>query len=419
MIRAALRYGWMALLSVAAAQEPPKTSGTTAPVFGECRTGYWSSNRNLDDQAGAASSTCFASWKPVLNETVSFGFNARVNGAPTRMHTSRGRIREAYARVENGPLTAKLGRQVIAWGRSDRISPTDNLSPRDYTALVPDDDEQRQGLDAALVRYELSQTVSVVAVVGRFEENVLPTGQPPQALNALAIPSRPEYALKLDRNGSGIDWSLSYYDGFERTPRYRAMFPIAAVPGVSRSFEHNRTLGADVALPAGNWTFRGETAITLNTPACSGCGAETRKTSKLVLGIDRDLGEVVSASAQIYRVHRSHYSPPAVQAASLMPLFDGLDRLNSEFSKRDYGATGRVSSRFFNDRLKLELGVIYHQPEAAKSSLVIRPRMSFAVSDHVKIAAGADRFQGNAQSYFGVRKKNNLNFLEISLNLPF
>ena len=59
-----------------------------------------------------------------------------------------GVIREAYLDLSHGPLDLRIGKQIIAWGRADRINPTDNLTPRDYTLLVPDDDDQRLGTPA-------------------------------------------------------------------------------------------------------------------------------------------------------------------------------------------------------------------------------------------------------------------------------
>ena len=401
------------------AQEAAPVLTSSSPVFGECRTGYWSSNRNLDDQAGGASTTCFGSWKPVLGGGASLGLNARATGAAQRMEISRGRVREAYLRFDQGPWTARVGRQVIAWGRSDRISPTDNLSPRDYTALLADDDEQRQGLDAASLRYELSQAVSMTAIVARFEGDTLPKGTLPPNLVDTTRPGRSEYAIKLDRSGVGLDWSLSYYDGFDRTPRYRPELPIGSSPALSRSYEGNRTFGADLALPAGNWTIRGEAAVTLSDPTCTSCGGESRRTHKIVVGAERDIGESISLALQLYGVHRNNYRSPVVQPAALIPLYDGLDRLNSEFSKNDLGATARLSGRFLNDRLKLELGVLFHQPVGSNASYVLRPRTTYALSDHIKISAGADRFYGDTQSYFGARKKNGLSFVEAVFVLPF
>lgn len=138
-----------------------------------------------------------------------------------------------------------------------------------------------------------------------------------------------------------------------------------------------------------------------------------------MVGAERDIGESISLALQLYGVHRNNYRSPAVQPAALIPLYDGLDRLNSEFSRNDLGATARLSGRFLNDRLTLELGVLFHQPVGASASYVLRPRATYALSDQIKIGAGADRFYGDTQSYFGARKKNSLSFVEAVFVLPF
>ena len=60
---------------------------------------------------------------------------------------------EGWVRLAAGNLEIKAGRQIVVWGRADRLNPTDNISSRDYTLLVASDDEQRRG--AAMVQTRL------------------------------------------------------------------------------------------------------------------------------------------------------------------------------------------------------------------------------------------------------------------------
>ena len=86
MLAATVGLGLLVLgAGESSAQEAAPVQTPPSPVFGECRTGYWSSNRNLDDQAGGASTTYFGSWKPVLGAGVSLGLHARATGAAQRM----------------------------------------------------------------------------------------------------------------------------------------------------------------------------------------------------------------------------------------------------------------------------------------------------------------------------------------------
>jgi hypothetical protein len=43
-------------------------------------------------------------------------------------------LREAYLDIHFGPMDFRIGKQIIVWGRTDRINPTDNKSTGFYFA---------------------------------------------------------------------------------------------------------------------------------------------------------------------------------------------------------------------------------------------------------------------------------------------
>ena len=70
-------------------------------------------------------------------------------------------IRNALARIlsSDGFSASARNRKLLEYvvsetlaGRADRINPTDNLTPRDFTLLVPDDEDQRFGTAAIRAR---------------------------------------------------------------------------------------------------------------------------------------------------------------------------------------------------------------------------------------------------------------------------
>jgi hypothetical protein len=254
--------------SAALAQEqvvPP------ASPFGECGVGYWSSNRNLDDAQDIANAFCLLSWKPILSASTSLGFNARL-GWENQLDTQGiQRLREAYLDFEDGPVSARLGRQIVAWGRADRINPTDSLSPKDFTLLAAEDEDQRTGIDAIQLRYAVNSNLSVAAVLARFEPNITPQGSLPPNHVAASVPDAAEWALKLDHSGAGVDWSLSYFNGHDRAARYRFDARAASLPVFRSDFERAQTLGADVATAIGPWTVRAEASHSWRQDSCGAC----------------------------------------------------------------------------------------------------------------------------------------------------
>lgn len=385
-----------------------------ASLYGECRIGTWSSNRNLDDTGGLVNSTCLVNAKHAFTEQSGAAFNLRVqDGRGAEASDFSGRVREAYVHADFGPVTVRAGRQIIVWGRSDRISPTDVVGARDYTFRSGDDDEQREGTDSLLLRWHLNEAVSVTGLTSRFEPHRLPTGQLPAGRLDPVIPTRPEYGLRIDRNGAGFDASLSYFDGFDKGRRYW-FGPNVAIPSAGifqHTYEPIRMVGLDAATSSGRWTFRGELARIRTTPDCGGCPLAGRTVSRAVIGVDRDVLESGNVSLQLFGVRRSGYIGPDSQPGAMQTIGLGLDRLNAEFGAIERGATFRIADRFLNDRLRAEFSGIL---DLTQSSELLRGRLSYALSDRGRLDLGIDRFRGPPQSYFGSRRRNDAAWVELA-----
>ena len=382
--------------------------------FGECRTGYWSSTRNLDDAKDVSSTTCLLNWKLQPSENLRFAASTRLSHAISSAGSGfRGRLREAYVHADFDNVSLKLGRQIVVWGRSDRISPTDVMSSRDFTARVSDDDEQRNGNDLAVLRWQAFSDIAVTGHVGRFESHIIPVGSLPSNLVISAKPQRPDYAIKIDRTGEGVDFSVSYFDGFDKSARYNFF-----QSGLSGSFlsQHERMqmAGVDFATSKGRWTFRGEAAAFKMTSSCAQCQggtAPSRKIQRAVVGVDRDFLDTANVNLQLFIIKRAGYTDPATFQGTQKLVAEGLNRLNGEFGAIERGLTLRVSERFFNELLKVEASGIF---DLSNSSHLLRARASYSVSDHIKLSAGVDGFKGKAQSIFGSRKKNSAAFVELA-----
>ncbi len=416
LIPALVIFSAAAMLSSAHAQVPPSFEAGKLPLpFGECRIGYWSGTRNLDSNTGVDKLTCLAQWRAPIGEGLRANASARagvadaLERASERTNRSTGRMREAYIEYENGPMRIRAGQQIIAWGRADRINPTDNLSPSDFTFLSQEDDEQRQGIAALSVQTKLTGPWSVTGIyVPRFTPHVVPVGLLPRGIVFENRPHQSEYAIKLDRNGEDIDFSFSYYEGFNRFARYRLESPFflsSGAPVFRANFDKQQTIGADVALNIGKFSVRGEGA----TSRYSSGSEPTRRVDRAVLGVDRNFLDTANINAQLFAIHRADYGRTPKRAAPLQPLFDALDRLNSEFGSAENGATLRISNKFFNEQLRAEFNAVY---DFTNHGYLLRPRLSYSFTDALKLLAGADYFYGQQQSYFGTLRKNNVAYAE-------
>ena len=175
-------------------------------------------------------------------------------------------------------------------------------------------------------------------------------------------------------------------------------------------YERSQKLGVDFATSQGPWTFRGEASHA--KLRCQSCAEQTRRVTRAVIGFDRDFAGTANINFQIFANRRSGYAGPPLAPNAAAILGRGLDRLNAEYSNADAGITARLSDRLLNEKLKWEIAVI---KEFKSGGALVRPRLSYAWTDSVKLAAGVDYYTGPTQSYFGSLKKNQLSYVSISV----
>ncbi len=412
--------------SLASSEEVGQTSPTPLPSteslpspFGDCRIGVWSGNRNLDDDAALFKTTCLAQWRVPVGADFRASLGARVGFADAPNHASgdsihhaTSRLREGYVEYERDFLRARVGRQIIAWGRADRINPIDNLSPRDFTFLSQEDDEQRNGINAVAIDIKAGSAWAASAVfVPRFEPHITPVGALPNGIALEGRVAKPEFALKLDQLGTDVDFSVSYYRGFDRFPRYRVKTISTTGPTLSAGFDRQQTLGADIAFNFGKVGFRAEAASSRYQAGSASSHEVGRTVNRAVVGVDRTIFDTANLGIQLFSIYRVGYQRTLSQTPGMQRLNDGLDRLNSEFDRWEKGATLRVSDRFLNERMRIELSAVY---DFSGRSYILRPRLVYSFSDRLRVSAGADYFYGEERSYFGARDKNNLAYVELA-----
>ncbi len=84
-------------------------------------------------------------------------------------------MRQALISARAGKLRLEAGRDVYAWGRTDRINPTDVVSPRDLRRLVDDENDNRRGLATVRAHVELAGGEVSLHWLPEFRASKLPT----------------------------------------------------------------------------------------------------------------------------------------------------------------------------------------------------------------------------------------------------
>jgi hypothetical protein len=194
-------------------------------------------------------------------------------------------VRRLSATVTHKGITVDAGKQFIRWGKTDIVTPTDRFAPRDFMNVVDTEFLGVTGVRAAVQAGAGRDTLEVVWVP-RFTPSRLPllsqrwTAVPAEAaaipiVDAGAVlPQGSETGVRWSHVGAGIEFSLSYFDGFNHLPNIETATTINAEPAnpagiavtIRRNYPAMLAYGADVAVPMRWLTIKAETAYMAASP---------------------------------------------------------------------------------------------------------------------------------------------------------
>jgi hypothetical protein len=188
-------------------------------------------------------------------------------------------LRRASVTFNHGPFTIDAGKQLIRWGKTDIVTPTDHLAPRDYLNVVDTEFLPVTGVRGN-VRLGPGSDDDIEAVwVPVFTPSRIPLldqrwGVIPAGVTQTIVqvdpefPSGPQTGIRWNHAGSRVELELSYFDGFNHLPNIEPLpsFARNQVVIVNR-YPSLRTYGADVAVPTKWLTLKAEAAyFTSSTP---------------------------------------------------------------------------------------------------------------------------------------------------------
>ena len=378
--------------AAATTAHPIKAQLSQLGVTGSFRTGYWSSNRLYDDVSGVGTASAWLKLEKKLDNGIGVfaeGYSAREDFRTDG--NTRSSMREMYVETRQGDLDFRVGRQIIAWGRTDRLNPTDNLTPRDARLMAADIDEDRFGSLAAKASWNLTANDSLTLVL-------LPEFQANKSYSKYTevIPTaNNQWAIKFDQSGKAIDWSVSYYDGYDLSPDLSASYV----------YEHYRTkvLGMDIATTIGSNRFALESAYT-QTQDMNGTNEYIKNPFLYtVIGVEHDFGNNTSGIVQIFNRHVYNYTTPTADG-----LYHAI--FSSQLDRNQDGISIRIAKKWLNETLETELA---GSTLLERNGYSLRPRVTYLWSDSIKLLAGYEYYEGNSNTYYGYLKKNNTLFMEL------
>ncbi len=337
-------------------------------------------------------------------------------------------LREAYLAYADAGWDLRIGRQIIPWGKSDIVNPTDFLSAKDFTRFNPDDEIKRIGATSVKTSWtpkDGSSPLTFSAVwtpifpksrllipVASIPTNVRigPSNEAPTNLSAS------EVGLKATYFAPSWDVSLLGFRGWNHLPEFVFSSATATEVTVASSYHQIRAFGLDFSKTAEDWVFRGEGAYVW-TENNDGLNPQIQPTHiDAVLGVEKAFGDSFRIQVQgILRHHPNYLSPDETPGATPNEILinRGIAVTNALVlgyqHKTREGATVRVS--YISEQSGWEfdaLGLMYFNDQ----DYLIRPKVTRAWTDTFKTSVGVDHHGGPERTQLGALTGYNSLFLE-------
>ncbi len=378
---------------------------------GSLRGGYYGASRNLDGKKDVGTGALWLKGGPNLGSNASAQVEGWVrNDDSFARGATHGKLREAYLNFTSGDMDWRVGKQIIAWGRADGINPTDVLTPRNYTLLTPENDDQRIGTTAAKMKYNLGETALTGIWIPGFTPSVYPIPAIPGITFSDEIPKAGQGALKLDHSGGDMDWSLSWFNGFDLSPDMK----IGGVGpgGTALILQHRRirVLGTDGATTAGRFGLRWEAAYTWTDNAANDPLVK-QPFLFAVFGGDRTFSDNFNINLQYFARRVTHYQDPQAIADPFMRALALQEAiLNNQVTRFQQGITLRISDKWLNETLEGEIAGVY---SLTRKDFALKPKFVYAFNDQWKGTLGADIYRGASDTFYGRLWNNSSLFSEL------
>lgn len=332
-----------------------------------------------------------------------WGVRAYADGRAQLEHRPRGSrfawdLREGYLERSVGDVDLKIGRRILVWGRADKINPTDVWSVRDLTLIATDDEDQRLGAVAAQAEWHLGPVSLIGVWQPEWRAPIFPFPPLPAGIAARTVgPSHAEaqFGFKIDHSGSGVDWSLSYARVIDKTPDLR----LESSTILDFVYHPMEMLGADAAVPVGQYGLRGEVAYKRQLQRGIALSATKYDDLFLVAGVERTFDGEFNVNVQyLYQHNYGFHDPAAVTDPGMRLLTTQNDLATNQFARDMNGLSIHIIDQLLNETLSAELGgAVWF----GRGGGTMQPKVSYAVSDRLQVIVGGQIFFGPENGFFG------------------
>ncbi len=148
-------------------------------------------------------------------------------GAEFQKPVSRFDIREGYVTFYMKKWDLSAGLEILKWGRADFTNPTNKFSPVNMLSRSPDREDMNMGNLLSSLNLFISRSIRMEAVIMPFYRPSVLIIDPvplPQYVTIKTLDhlvtgkNMMSYGFKIDFYMNNIDWSVSWFDGYDPMP---------------------------------------------------------------------------------------------------------------------------------------------------------------------------------------------------------
>jgi hypothetical protein len=177
-------------------------------------------------------------------------------------------LREAYLMWYPSFGEVKLGKQIHSWGAVDGNNPTDNINAYDYYYMFLSGTDRKVGSVSASTKIYFDNWQVEGVIIPEHVPNRIPFGeedfpfdaQKPAIIEDAENPL--EYGIRLQTSLFESDFSISYFNGFDRgfSQKYLNTLQQNPLERIEFGYRNTEQFGLDFVTFISEFTFRGEFA---------------------------------------------------------------------------------------------------------------------------------------------------------------
>ncbi len=364
-------------------------------------------------------------------------------------------IREAFVSFSGKQWNISMGQKILKWGRADFTNPTSRLNPQNLISRSPDREDMDMGNILGAVSWFPSGIINIQAVIVPFyRPSVLIIDPVPLPENTtisrigglIADQQLLSYGFRTDIHFRGIDWGISWFDGYDPMPGISLTsfsldltgpVPVATTQLTFRPYK-TKVIGLDFESSIGTVGIRGEAAWSIPYLSYKTNEYIPSEELKWVAGLDWSPGNL-----RITGEYSGKYIPnfiasvatpligtePDYSMLSGMLTIPGFDI--TDYVRQQVGAFNRLYNyqlrKYYNSAgLRIEtdllygriLPSIYTMYNFTSEDLLFIPEIRYKPTDGLTIVAGAEFFSGKKGSMYDI-VHDFMNTIYVALKVDF